>query len=64
MTVLCSDDAEKRDQLAQQYNLKSYSYSQFDEMLDADECDALYSATPNFLHAQHVIPALEKGLSI
>lgn len=64
MTVLCSNDAEKRDQLAKQYDLKSYSYEQFDEMLDANECDALYIATPNFLHVNHVVPALEKGLFI
>ncbi|CAF1296409.1 unnamed protein product [Adineta steineri] len=64
MTVLCSDDAEKRDQLAKQYNLKSYSYDQFDQMLDANECDALYIATPNFLHVKHVVPALEKGYHV
>ena len=64
MTVLCSDDAEKRDQLAKQYNLKSYSYDEFDKMLDADECDALYIATPNFLHVKHVVPALEKGYHV
>ncbi len=63
MTVLCSDDAEKRDKLAKQYNLKSYSYDEFDQMLEANECDALYIATPNSLHIKHVVPALLKGLS-
>ena len=64
MTVLCSDDAEKRDQLAKQYNLKSYFHDEFDKMLDANECDALYIATPNFLHIKHVVPALEKGYHV
>lgn len=64
MTVLCSDDAEKRVELAKQYNLKSYSYDEFDKMLNANECDALYIATPNFLHIKHVVPALEKGYHV
>ncbi|CAF3922714.1 unnamed protein product [Rotaria sordida] len=64
MTVLCSDDAEKRDQLAKQYNLIPYSYDEFDKMLDNHECDALYIATPNFLHINHVVPALEKGYHV
>ncbi len=59
---MISDDAEKREKLGKQYNLKSYSYDQFPQALEEGHCDAFYIATPNNLHGKFAIPALEKGL--
>ena len=61
LTVLVSDDAEKRDKLGKEYNLKAYSYAQFSQALDEGQCDAFYIATPNNQHRQFAVPALEKG---
>jgi predicted dehydrogenase len=61
--VLVSDDAEKRDQLGKEYNLKSYSYDQFSQALEEEQCDAFYIATPNNQHRKFAVPALEKGLN-
>ncbi|CAF1079458.1 unnamed protein product [Didymodactylos carnosus] len=61
MTVLVTGDDEKADTLAEKYNLKSYKYNEFNKLLDADECDALYIATPNGRHREFAVPALEKG---
>jgi predicted dehydrogenase len=61
LTVLISDDAEKRDKLGKEYHLKSYSYDQFPLVLETGECDAFYIATPNNQHRQFAVPALEKG---
>ena len=62
MTVLVSDDAEKREKLGKEYNLKSYSYDQFSQALQEGHCDAFYIATPNNQHRQYAVPALEQGL--
>ncbi len=62
MTVLVSDDAEKREKLGKQYNLKSYSYDQFSQALAEGHCDAFYIATPNNQHRKFTVPALEQGL--
>jgi hypothetical protein len=40
ITVLVSDDAEKREKLGKEYNLKSYTYDQFSQTLDEGQCDA------------------------
>ena len=63
MTVLVSDDAEKREKLGKEYNLKSYTYDQFSQALEEGLCDAFYIATPNNQHRQFAVPALEKGMS-
>ena len=63
MTVLVSDDQEKRDKLGKEYNLKSYSYDQFSIALEEGQCEAFYIATPNNRHREFAVPALEKGLT-
>jgi len=55
MTVLISGDDEKT-KLAAQYGLKFYHYNDFDKFLEADEADALYIATPNWMHRQFAVP--------
>jgi predicted dehydrogenase len=62
LTVLVSDDAEKREKLGKEYNLKSYSYAQFSQALAEGHCDAFYIATPNNQHRRFAVPALEQGL--
>jgi len=64
MTVLVSGDPEKNTRLAAKYNLKAYHYDDFEKFLDADEADALYIATPNWMHRQFAVPALERGYHV
>ncbi len=61
LTVLVSDDAEKREKLGKEYNLISYSYAQFSQALAEGHCDAFYIATPNNQHRDFAVPALEQG---
>ncbi len=63
LTVLVSDDAEKREKLGKEYNLTSYSYAQFSQALAEGHCDAFYIATPNNQHRKFAVPALEQGFS-
>jgi len=62
VTVLVSNDPEKREKLGKAYNLKSYTYDQFSQALEDGLCDAFYIATPNNQHRTFAVPALEKGL--
>ncbi|CAF1472114.1 unnamed protein product [Adineta steineri] len=64
LTVLVSDDAEKREKLGKQYNLKTYTYDQFSQALAEGHCDAFYIATPNNQHRKFAVPALEKGYHV
>ncbi|CAF0852447.1 unnamed protein product [Adineta steineri] len=64
ITVIVSDDAEKREKLGKEYNLKSYTYDQFSQALEEGHCDAFYIATPNNQHRKFAVPALEKGYHV
>jgi len=64
MTALVTDDQVKFDKLASMYNLKAYKYADFEQLLNDDICDALYIATPNWMHKQFAVPALEKGYHV
>ena len=63
LTVLVSDDQEKREKLGKEYNLKTYTYDQFSQALAEGHCDAFYIATPNNRHREFAVPALEKGFN-
>ncbi|MBB3103369.1 Gfo/Idh/MocA family protein [Azomonas macrocytogenes] len=64
MTALVTADPAKADKLAERYQLKSYHYNHFSELLGSGEIDAVYVATPNHLHRQFVVPALEAGIHV
>lgn len=64
VTVLVSDDAEKREKLGKEFHLKSYAYDQFSQALTDGECDVFYIATPNNMHREFAVPALEKGYHV
>ncbi|KAL0483679.1 dihydrodiol dehydrogenase DHDH [Acrasis kona] len=64
MTALVTSDPTKADELASKYNLKSYSYEEFDKLLQEDVVDAFYIATPNFMHRQFAEPALKAGYHV
>jgi predicted dehydrogenase len=62
VTVLVSDDPEKREKLGKEYNLKSYTYDQFSQALEEVHCDPFYIATPNNQHRKFTVPAFEQGM--
>jgi len=64
MTALVTGDPVKADKLGGQYGIKSYGYAQYSELLSSGEIDAVYVATPNFLHREFVIQALEAGIHV
>ncbi|WP_369926639.1 Gfo/Idh/MocA family protein [Xanthomonas sp. NCPPB 2632] len=65
VTALVSSDTAKAAKVAERYGIDSvYSYDQFDELLASGKIDALYIATPNWRHAEFVIPALKAGIHV
>lgn len=60
MNALVTGDPVKAQDLASIQGLKSYSYAEYPEVLASDKIDAVYVATPNFLHTQYVILALNR----
>lgn len=65
VSALVSSDTDKAAKVAERYGIGSvYSYDQFDELLASGSIDALYIATPNWRHAEFVIPALKAGIHV
>jgi predicted dehydrogenase len=65
VTALVTGDPRKADAIGERYGVAdSYGYDQFGAMLSSDKIDAIYLATPNWRHAEFVIPALKAGIHV
>ena len=65
MTALVSSDPAKTARLAEKYGVKAtYSYEQFNEAIHSGIFDAIYLATPNWRHAEFIVPALKAGIHV
>lgn len=64
LAALVTGDPVKADELARLYGIKAWSYEQYGDLLKSGEIDAVYVATPNFLHMQYAVPALEAGIHV
>jgi predicted dehydrogenase len=63
--ALVSGDPVKAGRLAERYGVAhTYSYEQFPELLASGHIDAVYVATPNWRHAEFVLPALAAGVHV
>ena len=65
VAALVTGDPVKAGRLAERYGVAHiYSYEQFPEMLSSGNVDAVYIATPNWRHAEFVLPALAAGIHV
>ena len=65
VTAFVTGDPEKAKQLGERYDVADiYSYAQFDAMLASGKIDAIYLATPNWRHAEFILPALRAGIHV
>lgn len=65
ITALVTGDPAKAEELGKKYEVEAtYSYEQFGEALKAGTFDAIYLATPNWRHAEFIVPALEAGIHV
>ncbi|MFY7948073.1 MAG: Gfo/Idh/MocA family protein [Gemmatimonas sp.] len=63
LVALCDYDGAKAHALAERFGVPDV-FTDFEEMLDSDELDAVIIATPNHLHEPHVLSALRKKLHV
>lgn len=54
LVALCDNDAAKARALADRFGVPDV-FTDFEELLDIDELDAVVIATPNHLHEPHVL---------
>ncbi|WP_414501577.1 Gfo/Idh/MocA family protein [Zymobacter sp. IVIA_5232.4 C2] len=64
LVALVTGDPRKAEALGHRYNIRCYSYDDYDALLASGTIDAVYIATPNFLHRQYAVPALERGIHV
>ncbi|HEY3987693.1 MAG TPA: Gfo/Idh/MocA family oxidoreductase [Acidobacteriaceae bacterium] len=65
IAALVTGDPVKAGRLAERYGVThTYSYEQYPEMLASGAVDAVYVATPNWRHAEFVLPALAAGVHV
>lgn len=67
MTALVISDSTKASELADKYSIPTgncFSYEQFPEALASGTFDAIYLATPNWRHAEFIVPALQAGIHV
>ncbi len=65
VTAFVTGDPEKARRVGEQYRVKdSYGYDDFEMMLKSGQVDAIYLATPNWRHAEFIIPALKAGIHV
>lgn len=65
ITALVTSDAQKAEELGKKYDVKAtYTYEQFPEALKSGTFDAIYLATPNWRHAEFIVPALQAGIHV
>jgi predicted dehydrogenase len=65
LSALVTSDPEKAVELAAKYDIQAtFSYEQFEEALQSGTFDAIYLATPNWRHAEFIVPALNAGIHV
>jgi glucose-fructose oxidoreductase len=65
LTALVSDDPEKLAKLGRKYKVKqTFSYDEYDQLLQSGEIDAVYIALPNHLHNEYTIRAARAGVHV
>lgn len=63
LTALVTGDPKKAAELGEMYDVKAtYTYEEFPQALTSGTFDAIYLATPNWRHAEFVVPALQAGI--
>ncbi len=65
LTALVTSDPKKARKLGKKYKVKAtFTYEEFPLALASGTFDAIYLATPNWRHAEFIIPALRAGIHV
>lgn len=65
LTAIVSDDAEKRREIAEMYEIeRAIDYDDLEDLFERRDVDAVYIALPNHLHHEYVIRAASAGMHV
>ncbi len=64
ITALCDIDISKAEALKERFGLDCNIYSEFSDMLEGEELDALHICTPHYLHTKMAAAALKRGIHV
>ena len=64
VVALCDKRPENAEKRKAEFNLNSKIYTDYYEMLNTEELDAVHITTPHYLHAPMTIAALEKDIYV
>ena len=65
ITALVTSDPKKAKELGEKYEVEAtFTYEEFPQALASGTFDAIYLATPNWRHAEFIIPALQAGIHV
>ncbi|WP_309744903.1 Gfo/Idh/MocA family oxidoreductase [Chamaesiphon sp. OTE_20_metabat_361] len=67
VVALVSDNPTKRSEVAKKYGIaesQTYTYAQYDDLLNSGTIDAVYIALPNQLHCDYTVRAAQAGVHI
>src|ERR1700734_4059081 len=65
ITALITSDPVKAQELGIKYDAPTrFNYEQFESALHSGTFDAIYIATPNWRHAEFIVPALKAGIHV
>src|ERR1700742_3081394 len=65
ITALITSDPDKAKELGHKYGVEAvFSYEQFQDALGSGTFEAIYLATPNWRHAEFIVPALRAGIHV
>jgi predicted dehydrogenase len=65
ITALITSDPVKAIELGERYGVDhTFAYEQFDAAIHSGTFDAIYLATPNWRHAEFIVPALKAGIHV
>ena len=65
ITALVTSDPTKAKELGERYDVgATFTYQQFGEAIRSGAFDAIYLSTPNWRHAEFIVPALNAGIHV
>jgi glucose-fructose oxidoreductase len=64
LVALVSGDPTKRKELGKAYGVSTYTYEQYDDLLEDGDVDAVYIALPNNQHREFTVRAARHGVHV
>lgn len=64
IVAICDINIEKANNKKVEYGLDAKVYSDYEDMLDAENPDSVHIATPHYLHAPMAIAALKRNINV